>query len=178
MPRSLRHGVVCAFVGLLLFAGAQPFRATPEAQNPDTMKELLLEVRGLRAAMEQLASAGPRVQLMLGRLQLQEQRINDQARKLDGLRAQLAKAQEEETNTRATIQRYEEFVRNNPSSPERTDLENDLPVLRKSLVRLSANTQRLLAEEATMTSAIGVEQNRWSDINRTLDELDRTLGRR
>lgn len=69
-------------------------------------------------------------------------------------------------------------MRNNPSSPERTDLENDLPVLRKSLVRLSANTQRLLAEEATVTSAIGVEQNRWSDINRTLDELDRTLGRR
>ena len=38
--------------------------------NQDTLAALLVEVRGLRAAMEQMASAGPRVQLAFGRLQM------------------------------------------------------------------------------------------------------------
>jgi hypothetical protein len=38
---------------------------------PDVLGALLTEVRGLRQAMEQMASAGPRAQLALGRLQLQ-----------------------------------------------------------------------------------------------------------
>ena len=46
---------------------------TPGAsQSGDIMPALLQEVRGLRVAMEQMTSAGARVQLALGRLQLQE----------------------------------------------------------------------------------------------------------
>ena len=50
--------------------------ARQAGQQPDVLNALLVEVRGLRSAMEQLAAAGPRVQLTMGRLQLQEQRIN------------------------------------------------------------------------------------------------------
>ena len=63
--------VVCAAALL----ATSHFTVRPVAQQPDTTAALLVEVRGLRAALEQLASAGPRVQLMFGRLQLQEQRI-------------------------------------------------------------------------------------------------------
>ena len=44
-------------------------RAEP---NQDVLAQLLVEIRGLRATMEQMGSAGPRVQLALGRIQLQE----------------------------------------------------------------------------------------------------------
>ena len=47
---------------------------------------LLTEVRGLRQAMEQMAASGPRVQLALGRLQLQEQRVNTMIRRRDAAR--------------------------------------------------------------------------------------------
>jgi predicted nucleic acid-binding Zn-ribbon protein len=142
------------------------------------MKELLAEVRGLRAAMEQLASAGPRVQLLFGRLQLQEQRINEQVRKLDALREQLKRSQDKENEQRGQIQRFEDFARNNPSSPEAEDLEKSLPQMRKHLTTLTLETQRLVGEEANLSSLISTEQNRWTDINRSLDELDRALARR
>ena len=165
-------------VGLLALASS-PFGATPAAQNPDISKELLVEVRGLRVAMEQLASAGPRVQLMFGRLQLQEQRINEQLRKADGVRAQLAKAQEEESQLRSQIQRFEDAIqRGNIPDEERKDLESSLPMMRKHLTRLVGEVQRIQVEEANLSSLISAEQNRWSDINRALDELDRTLSRR
>ena len=47
------------------------------------MPALLTEVRGLRVAMEQMTSAGARVQLALGRLQLQESRLNSGKRAPD-----------------------------------------------------------------------------------------------
>src|SRR3954451_5286596 len=49
----------------------------------DVLPTLLIEVRDLRGAMEEMAAAGPRVQLALGRVQLQEQRINTLIRRLD-----------------------------------------------------------------------------------------------
>ena len=66
MWRDVRSASLSACVVILLMLGVRDFGAEPDAQAPDTMKELLAEVRGLRAAMEQLASAGPRVQLMFG----------------------------------------------------------------------------------------------------------------
>jgi hypothetical protein len=69
-----------AFGGLTAVMAAQGNRLQ---QNEDVLPQLLIEVRGLRAASEQMASAGPHVQLLLGRVQLQEQRIGNQIRRLD-----------------------------------------------------------------------------------------------
>src|SRR5574338_709205 len=60
--------------------GAAPQAASP--QSEDVLPALLSEVRGLRAALEQMASAGPRIQLSVARLQLEEARINDMNRRL------------------------------------------------------------------------------------------------
>ena len=80
-------------------------------QGQDILPALLVEVRGLRAAMEQMASSGPRVQLALGRLQLQEQRVNNLLRRLETARASLAAAQREDENARQRIASIEEVLK-------------------------------------------------------------------
>ena len=42
----------------------------------------------------------------------------------------------------------------------------------------AADVERLKAEEAQLQQQIAVEQGRWTEINRTLEELERTLARR
>ena len=79
-------------VGAALQGGLSA-QASQASQGQDVLPALLVEVRGLRAAMEQMASAGPRVQLALGRLQLQEQRVNNLLRRLETARGSLAAAQ-------------------------------------------------------------------------------------
>ena len=49
-------------------------------------------MRGLRSAIEQMASVGPSIQLAIGRLQLQEQRINTLVRRADVVRDALVGA--------------------------------------------------------------------------------------
>ena len=80
-----------AGLGVRARAAAQAARATDQ----DVLPALLIEVRGLRAAMEQMASAGPQVQLALGRLQLQEQRVNNLLRRIESVQNQLVTALQE-----------------------------------------------------------------------------------
>ena len=64
-------------VAAVLLGGSIAAAQAPGSSNSgDIMPALLQEVRGLRAAIEQMTASASRVQLALGRLQLQEQRLN------------------------------------------------------------------------------------------------------
>src|SRR3954471_17631163 len=91
---------------ILMASGAAVGRTTVQAQQPDVLPALLAEVKGLRAAMEQMSSAGPRVQLSVGRLQLQEGRIAGMIRRLDTVRDNLAAARREADHARGALQMF------------------------------------------------------------------------
>jgi len=50
-------------------------------------------------------------------------------------------------------------------------------MMRRQLVELRAQEQRLRAREAELDSSYGSEQARWVEISNRLDELERTLAR-
>src|SRR4029077_15095166 len=82
-------------------------QAATAPKNEDVLPALLVEVKGVRAAMEQMASAGPRIQLFVSRLQLQEGRMNNMIKRLDSVRENLAAAQRELENGQETVKRFE-----------------------------------------------------------------------
>jgi hypothetical protein len=154
--------------------------APPEAAPPsqDVLPALLAEVRGLRAAMEQMASAGPRVQLFVGRLQLQEARINGMVRRLDAVRDSLASAREQYDDARTQLQRIEAAAARGTSEIPRDEIEALLVERKRAATVARASVDRYAAEEAQLTSDLTAEQGRWIDINQRLDELERALVRR
>src|SRR5215471_8826493 len=92
MP-STKRGVLLAGVIVLVGFGSwlAPIRAQA-TRSDDVLPALLTEVKGLRAAMEQMASGSTQAQLLVGRLQLQEGRITSMIRRLDTVRDSLATA--------------------------------------------------------------------------------------
>src|SRR5688500_6840635 len=96
----MRRTLGAVVAAMLLLAGWSVVRAqtrTPGAQEtPGILPALLEEVRGLRTALEQMSTAGPRVQLALGRLQLQEARMNTTIKRADDARTRLAQLQREQ----------------------------------------------------------------------------------
>jgi predicted nuclease with TOPRIM domain len=154
-------------------------RQSSPATNDEVLPALLAEVKGLRAAMEQMASAGPRVQLFVGRLQLQEARITSMARRLDTVRDSLAGAQPHYENTR---QRFKELqsamAENREGLPPRAELESLLANRRSEVSAAKTAVDRLTAEEAQLGQDLTVEQGRWTEINQRLDELERALIKR
>jgi DNA repair exonuclease SbcCD ATPase subunit len=155
-----------------------PIAGQQTSGGPDVLNALLVEVRGLRAAIEQMSSAGAQVQLAMGRLQLQEQRINTMLRRLDSVREQKAAAEREGTSLGDEIAGADERSERAEDLAQRKLAAAQSRALRNMLERRSADLQRLTAEEAEVANAIAAEQSRWSDINRTLEELERALTRR
>ena len=145
-------------------------------ESQSILPALLTEVRGLRAAIEQMASAGPRVQLALGRVQLQEQRINTLVRRLETIRDSLATAQRQVMQHQGQLAQFETAMKSNPA--ERQDVEHMLGMFKNEMTAASAEVQRLTAEENTVAGEIATEQARWTEFNQRLEELERALGRR
>jgi DNA repair exonuclease SbcCD ATPase subunit len=183
MARIGRGGVIAAVV---VAAAASLSGQTAPARQPDgeVLNALLVEVRGLRAAMEQMASAGPRVQLFASRLQLQEARINNMIRRLDTVRDRIAESQQALGRLQADEKQFQAALEEHraSSSPEAREEANQASFLLKDLKAKMALAQttlnRQLAEESQLVGDLTTEQGRWNAINQQLDELERTLGRR
>ena len=169
----LLAGSVMAIMAVVVSAaGRQP------RSNQDVLDALLVEVRGLRAAMEQMSSVGPRVQLAMGRLQLQEQRIVTMGRRLDALRDQRMAAERESQGLRQELSLIEEQAGRENDPVKKGMITARLDDLRRIVDQRAAHGARLAAEETEVANVIATEQSRWSDINRTLEDLERALARR
>jgi predicted nucleic acid-binding Zn-ribbon protein len=177
---TVRSDRILVSLAWLVVGGLAGSLAAPrvlKAQQPDVLSALLTEVRGLRAAIEQMASAGPRIQLAMGRLQLQEQRVNNLLRRLEDIRAELRNA-ENQAREAAQQQAAIERALREANPPERqTQLEWELAALKSGMAKFNSDYQRLLGDEAAMAQEIASEQARWSEINQRLEELDRALAR-
>lgn len=166
-------------VGLVAMTGKIAAQSNRPPSSDDVLPALLMEVRGLRAAMEQMASAGPRVQLALGRLQLQEQRINTMLRRVESVRDALSGAEREAATIQERARNAERAIAGaNGTAEDREQTARMLPSLKREAAAAGAEVQRLQAEEAHLQQQIATEQGRWSDINHALEELERALWRR
>jgi chromosome segregation ATPase len=166
---------VCAIV--LLVSGSA-IGGAQSVIGGDVLAQLLAEVRGLRLAMEQMAAAGPRVELALGRLQLQEQRVNTLVRRQESVRSSLSAAESEITQHQIRQSQLERALREAESAPGRAEIEEMLSLVKREAANVTASLQRLQAEDAALSGDIAAEQGRWSEINRALEELERSLIRR
>jgi hypothetical protein len=139
---------------------------------------LLAEVRLLRQAIEGLAGNNARVQLAFGRLQLQEQRTATAAKRLDDLRSALRGIDSRAAETADRLKDLEALGNNSARKPEELeDMKDMLSMMRRESQRLEAERMRLTGEEAEAASVLNLEQGRWSDLNRQLEELERALAK-
>lgn len=179
--RFVMNGVMVA-AAFLMSAGQAGAQTAPPATSGDpAIQALLAEVRALRVAMEQMASAGPRIQLFTARLQLQENRVNNMIRRLDGIRDQLSSTREDLATAEQSQQAIEERLSSTTladNSQERLALNEQLPEQKRHVVALKARVSAMTAEEGQLMADIATEQARWTDINARLDELERSLAKK
>jgi hypothetical protein len=177
MSRRHTFGVLSGIV--VLACGAFAARGSAQAQQPagtDVLPALLQEVKGLRAAMEQMATSNAHAQLLVGRLQLQESRMNSMIRRLDTVRDERAKAQ-------ATYDQISDSLKmldagQMPNGMPEGDREHLLGGLKQEVASAKSAVDRWTTEETQLTNDLTAEQARWIEINQRLDELERTLAKR
>jgi chromosome segregation ATPase len=164
---------LCAAGGAALWAAQPSDRPTVDA----SMNSLVLEIRALREAVERSGVVATQAQLLLGRVQLQENRLVTLARQSQDARDRLAVAEREQSGPEYELKRLtNELNSGRVPAEERETLANDrIPALKQQLREAQMRTQQLRSQEAAASSALAEEQSRWVDFNGRLEALERSL---
>lgn len=150
-------------------------QANPAAAPPDVLKELLVEVRALRLAMERAATVGARIQLLVARVQMQEQRIAKLSRRAIAVREELGQLDTSLAQQGAMMKQFERGAQSRANPDEQRELESMVEMHKQQIALAEKRRQDLLNEEAQLTQQIAADQGRWSDVNNQLDALERSL---
>jgi len=146
-------------------------------RSPATLDDLLSELRGLRADLNTSVNATTKVQLVVGRMQVQEQRIAALSQDLVVVRAEANTASRSRI-TGVTIASLEERLRSGAVIPERrAGVERELLEMNERLQREEQRANDLRYRENELLNMLATEQGRWIELNSSLDDLERALSR-
>lgn len=165
----------CLLLTVMLVA--VPSTAMAQASRADDpIRELLSEVRLLRQALERASTVGTRIQLLVARVQLQEQRIGDLSRRLDSVRAELRDVERESNGLAPQVAAMQESTQAEDPQ-ERRAAEQAAAMLNSQVETLERRRQELSGEEGLLAQQIAAEQGRWTDFNNRLEQLERSLAK-
>jgi hypothetical protein len=141
-----------------------------------TIAALLTEVRALRADMAAASRNQLRAQMLLGRVQMQEQRLAYLDKQRSEVAASIMAQGQMTTMLRNQVRGFDgNGCGNMPSAEAKRDCEGQATFLKQQLASQDAHEQQLRAQESDLANALAAEQARWSDFNARLDELERTV---
>ncbi len=159
-------------VGTAVLAGQSP----PPADG--SMRELVAEVRALRQAVERSSSLTARSQALLGRVQLQENRLADLGRRLEEARERVRGAVIDETrHTNQLAELTRRLQGSSGDADDRANIEAMLREMRANVKLAQDQAGQLRADEQAVLAALTQEQTRWSDYNARLEAIEQDFAR-
>jgi len=167
---TARAFVVIGLGGLAL-AGV----ASGQAQRPDaTLDELVVEVQALRAEMNQAAAASLRAQLLVGRLQMEDQRIAGVVRELEAVQADLAANAQARAEAVTRMNALEEAVLA-ATNDVREQAEKQLEAAKAAAQQVDRRQQAQKRRESALAKELQEDQARWHEINARLENFEQSI---
>jgi outer membrane murein-binding lipoprotein Lpp len=156
-----------AVLALTLFAGQSSSVAPPRSSSMD---DVVAEVRALRADLQQMAESSLRAQLLVARLQVEEQRI-------DGLARQLAETEQQMRSLEgARNPMLTQMLKQFDAEPREPGEPDMLAGVRAQLEKIENGDPVLKERQASLSRLLAEEQARWVSFNAQLEALERQKG--
>jgi chromosome segregation ATPase len=171
-----RFALVALFiVGPLLYAVTA--QDTRPSDSTDAIQALVAELRAIRTDLAESSERGLRFQLLLARLQLQEQRIGHLDRQRADVVQSLMDAQAARAMFMTQFEQFERGCADTTEPDERKACESQIAPMKANVASHQMREQQLQLQEQELSQAIATEQNRWADFSGRLEELERALAR-
>ena len=167
-----------AFSGALLLAVPGAVRTasaqSAEAESAQALKELVAEVRGLRAVIEQYANTQIQAQAVGELLNVQQRRVSEVTARLDSARKELDGSGVETRRITGALSGVEEALRRVTDPRERAQIEAQQRSLKDELERRTEQEQGIRSRESDLSSSLGLEEAKWNEL---VDRLTQWLRR-
>jgi predicted nucleic acid-binding Zn-ribbon protein len=150
--------------------------AFAQSGGADALSALLVEVRQLRIAMERAATTTPHIQLLRTRLSIQNDRLARAERDYSTVRQQLESVSGQVSQLTAQIEELENQSARETEPERQRMLGAEQVAMKRRAAELTAGEQQLRVRESELAATLGSEQNQWAELNRRLDEVERSIG--
>jgi hypothetical protein len=168
MPRAFLESLLALLLSSSLAPAQEPAR-------DDTLQTLLKEVHALRIALEHSNQIGPKVQIALARMQLQEERVRNANRQLQDARERIKDTEGRLATFNDRIKQAEAQQTQTVDPKERKQMDVELASAKAELAQLGTMQQRYRADEAEANSQVLSEQAKWNEVNDLLTSIERML---
>jgi len=159
---------------LWMASAAQAQTPAPAAPTP-TLETLLKEVHQLRLVMERSAQIAPRIQIVVERLKLQQEKAGRTGRQLEELHRDLDRMRSEQAKIQQRVQAMEGQAGQAVDPGQRRDLEEVVKMSKLEVEQIEKSVQQMQAREGELTGQLQAEQNRLTELNDRLDQIERAL---
>jgi chromosome segregation ATPase len=149
--------------------------ASGQGRRPEaTLDELVVEVQALRAEMNHAAAASIRAQLLVGRLQMEDQRIAGVMREIEAVQADLAANTQLRGDSAARIRTLEDALAS--AGPElREEADNRLAAAKSAAQQAERRQQALKRRENGLAKELQEDQARWRELNERLQNFEQSI---
>ena len=141
---------------------------TPPGVAPATLDDVLNELRALRTELKEGSAASLRAQLLVARLQLQEQRINTVWRQL----AEVADKLDANEKGRAAPEHILKMMGLQPGAEPSKEMGPIVEMFKGQMAAGEKADSELKLRQAELMQLMTQEQSRWSAFNAQLEALE------
>jgi uncharacterized protein YlxW (UPF0749 family) len=169
--RKIKPTVVLIVILLVAVTGGVTAQQRPAPSRAATLDDLLEELRAFRAELRDLSATSLRAQLLLARLQLQEQRVNTIWR-------QLSEVEDKLQVTRKEGAAPEQILKLMGVEPGKDPPAQMAPVIEMFKTQMAAAEKAnadLNQRQAELTQLMTNEQSRWTTLNAEIEALEKAL---
>ena len=171
----MKTSVVCFLLclsGIFLLV-PQPVCAQSQAAltpAPDqTLRDILAELRQLRAVVQHMNLAAFRAQVLLSRVRLEQEQVARYTREISDVRDKIVEVNGEAQKKSSAL---EEMTRHKEIGIRS---EKDVQLIRDELEELKHREQALLDRESLLTTELNSARANLADLNRRLDALEQEM---
>lgn len=175
-PQPMR--TLVTLLAMLLVLSALPAAAQDKASHPDAtntaLQELVNEVRQLRLTLERSTVVNFRAQVLLQRLQLQNQRIAQASSRLEEIRGRVSHLLSDQASFAENVRTLQERIAKEQGGVFTKGLEDQLAETKSQLERIARTEAQLRGQEGEAETALQKEQAAWEDLTQQLAALDQS----
>ena len=154
---------------LVLGNAALAYAQSAALPRPATLDDVVAEIRAMRADMQTMQQASLRAQLLVARLQVEEQRIA-------GIARDLAQTESEIRGLESARNPFvEKMLKDLSAKPQEPGEEDMFAGLRAQLEKLQNGDPVLTERQVSLSRLLAEEQARWAAFNAQLEALEREL---
>lgn len=169
----------CA-LGLVTLFFVAPARTQAQGSKPpesvqgdldQTLKQLLIEVRELRLAIQRAAVSNTRFQMLIERLRVQHAHVDALSRQLENVHSQVAEMKAAKPQIEQQLKDAEDLLDRTSDPNAHAELESRIKGGKAKLARLTQEDERLRSREAATDTELQAAQAKLNELNTLLDAL-------